>query len=169
MPLGTALGQIVGWRFWVVTAIGVIAGARPFFVLPSRKDETQTPLDHFSLRMSPRSSLRHVRPRPGLGHRGRVAGHTEAMVVISLMVTFAGGVTAQHGQKRDARCVLEAAGLVRSEKVGRVRTCAIEPEALSQAEQWINARRIEWEHRLDRLGDYLKTLETEGDGHDASE
>jgi DNA-binding transcriptional ArsR family regulator len=61
--------------------------------------------------------------------------------------------------------VLEAAGLVRSQKVGRVRTCAIEPLALSLAEQWINARRIEWEHRLDRLGDYLKTLEDEGDDH----
>src|SRR5690349_5878362 len=59
--------------------------------------------------------------------------------------------------------VLEAAGLVRSEKIGRVRTCAIEPRALSHAEQWINARRIEWEHRLDRLGEYLKTLESEGD------
>jgi DNA-binding transcriptional ArsR family regulator len=60
--------------------------------------------------------------------------------------------------------VLEAAGLVRSRKVGRVRTCAIEPGALSLAEQWINTRRTEWEHRLDRLGDYLKTLENEGDG-----
>ena len=59
--------------------------------------------------------------------------------------------------------VLEAAGLVRSEKVGRVRTCAIDPQVLSQAEQWINARRTEWQHRLDRLGDYLKTLESEGD------
>jgi DNA-binding transcriptional ArsR family regulator len=59
--------------------------------------------------------------------------------------------------------VLVAAGLVRSEKLGRVRTCAIEPQALGQAEQWINARRIEWQHRLDRLGDYLKTLEHEGD------
>ena len=59
--------------------------------------------------------------------------------------------------------VLETAGLVRSEKSGRVRTCAINPAALSQAEQWINARRIEWEHRLDRLGDYLKTLQDEGD------
>ncbi|HEX5328371.1 MAG TPA: metalloregulator ArsR/SmtB family transcription factor [Acetobacteraceae bacterium] len=59
--------------------------------------------------------------------------------------------------------VLEAAGLVRSQKVGRVRTCAIEPVALSQAERWINARRIEWEHRLDRLGDYLKTLQSEGE------
>lgn len=59
--------------------------------------------------------------------------------------------------------VLEAAGLVRSEKVGRVRTCTIEPRALSQAEQWINARRIEWERRFDRLGEYLKTLGSEGD------
>jgi DNA-binding transcriptional ArsR family regulator len=61
--------------------------------------------------------------------------------------------------------VLEAAGLVRSEKVGRVRICAMEPQALSLAEQWINARRLEWEHRLDRLGDYLKTLENDGDGN----
>jgi|SRR5271165_6892024 len=61
--------------------------------------------------------------------------------------------------------VLESAGLVRSKKTGRVRTCAIEPQALSLAEQWINARRIAWGHRLDRLGDYLKTLENEGEGH----
>ena len=63
--------------------------------------------------------------------------------------------------------VLEAAGLVRSEKIGRVRTCAIEPSALGQAERWINARRSEWEHRLDRLGDYLKTLEG-GGGRDGT-
>ena len=60
--------------------------------------------------------------------------------------------------------VLEDAGLVRSEKVGRVRTCAIEPRALTQAEQWINARRVEWENRLDRLGEYLKTPDSKGDG-----
>jgi DNA-binding transcriptional ArsR family regulator len=54
--------------------------------------------------------------------------------------------------------VLEAAGLVKTQKIGRVRTCAIEPNALSPAEQWINARRIEWEQRLDRLGDYLASL-----------
>jgi DNA-binding transcriptional ArsR family regulator len=59
--------------------------------------------------------------------------------------------------------VLEAAGLVRSRKVGRVRTCSIQAGALGEAEKWINARRIEWEHRLDRLGAYLKTLENEGD------
>jgi DNA-binding transcriptional ArsR family regulator len=65
--------------------------------------------------------------------------------------------------------VLEAAGLVRSEKVGRVRTCAIEPQALSQVERWIDARRSEWEQRLDRLGEYLKTLDNEGDGNGASD
>jgi DNA-binding transcriptional ArsR family regulator len=57
--------------------------------------------------------------------------------------------------------VLEKAGLVRTQKVGRVRTCAIEPAALSLAEHWINARRIEWERRLDRLGDYLEVLKAE--------
>jgi DNA-binding transcriptional ArsR family regulator len=62
--------------------------------------------------------------------------------------------------------VLEQAGLVRSEKVGRVRTCRIEPQALSQAEQWIQARRAEWEGHFDRLGEYLETLQQEGDPHD---
>jgi DNA-binding transcriptional ArsR family regulator len=51
--------------------------------------------------------------------------------------------------------VLEASGLVRSEKIGRMRICRIEPTALRAAEQWITERRTEWERRLDRLGDYL--------------
>lgn len=51
--------------------------------------------------------------------------------------------------------VLEASGLVRSEKTGRVRTCRIEPAALQSAEAWISARRAQWEHRLDRLAEYL--------------
>jgi Predicted transcriptional regulators len=51
--------------------------------------------------------------------------------------------------------VLEASGLVRSEKVGRVRTCRIEPAAMRPVEQWIAERRTSWERRLDRLGDYL--------------
>lgn len=50
--------------------------------------------------------------------------------------------------------VLEASGLVRSEKVGRVRTCRIEPKALRTAERWIAGRRTSWERRLDRLGAY---------------
>jgi DNA-binding transcriptional ArsR family regulator len=51
--------------------------------------------------------------------------------------------------------VLEASGLVRSEKVGRVRTCRIEPSGLRMAEDWVTERRRSWEERLDRLGDYL--------------
>ena len=65
--------------------------------------------------------------------------------------------------------VLEGSGLVASEKVGRVRVCRIEPRALSLAEQWINARRTEWEGRLDRLGDYLEELKNQGGEDDPRE
>jgi DNA-binding transcriptional ArsR family regulator len=51
--------------------------------------------------------------------------------------------------------VLEASGLVRSEKAGRVRTCRIEPTRLRTAEEWIAGRRATLERRLDRLGEYL--------------
>ncbi|CAN7191788.1 metalloregulator ArsR/SmtB family transcription factor [Phyllobacterium sp. LjRoot231] len=55
--------------------------------------------------------------------------------------------------------VLEASGLIRSEKVGRVRTCHIEWAALQTAEEWMLERRKTWEHRLDRLGDFLAEQE----------
>ena len=61
----------------------------------------------------------------------------------------------QHGE------VLEDSGLVKTRKIGRVRSCQVEPAALSLAEQWINERRTMWERRLDRLGDYLKAIENE--------
>jgi DNA-binding transcriptional ArsR family regulator len=51
--------------------------------------------------------------------------------------------------------VLEASGLVRSQKTGRTRTCVIDTPALRSAESWIAERRALWERRLDRLGDYL--------------
>jgi len=51
--------------------------------------------------------------------------------------------------------VLEASGLVRSQKVGRTRTCRVNAAALRSAESWISERRSLWERRLDRLGDYL--------------
>ena len=57
--------------------------------------------------------------------------------------------------------MLEASGLVRSAKKGRVRTCRIEPMALSRAESWIAEQRALWEGRLDRLEDYLATLKAE--------
>ena len=56
--------------------------------------------------------------------------------------------------------VLETSGLVTSEKIGRVRTCRIEPKALMSAEDWISGQRASWEARLDRLGEYLKELQT---------
>lgn len=51
--------------------------------------------------------------------------------------------------------VLEESGLVRTEKVGRVRTCQIESAGFSALEQWIREHRSMWERRLDRLGDLL--------------
>lgn len=57
--------------------------------------------------------------------------------------------------------LLEGSGLIRSEKVGRVRTCRLQAEALSAAETWINDRRVLMERKLDRLGEYLRV--TAGD------
>jgi len=53
--------------------------------------------------------------------------------------------------------VLERSGLVRTTKVGRVRTCRIEPKGLTIAERWIEERRSQWEQRLDRLGALLES------------
>lgn len=55
--------------------------------------------------------------------------------------------------------VLEGSGLVISEKVGRVRTCRLNPRVLKSAEEWISDRRKGWEHKLDRLGDFLAAQE----------
>ena len=52
--------------------------------------------------------------------------------------------------------VLEASGLIRSQKAGRTRTCSIDPVALRSAEDWIADRRTMVERRLDRLGQYLQ-------------
>jgi DNA-binding transcriptional ArsR family regulator len=51
--------------------------------------------------------------------------------------------------------ILESCGLVRSEKVGRVRTCRLQPVGLELAEDWFAGQRAQWERRLDRLGDVL--------------
>ena len=60
--------------------------------------------------------------------------------------------------------LLEASGLVRSEKKGRVRTCRIEPRALAAAAGWIAEQRALWEGRADRLEDYLATMKGEENG-----
>jgi DNA-binding transcriptional ArsR family regulator len=56
--------------------------------------------------------------------------------------------------------VLEACGVVKTEKVGRTRMCRIEPAAMTAAEQWITDRRRGWEARLDRLGEILNEVVT---------
>ena len=60
---------------------------------------------------------------------------------------------------------LEASGLVRSEKKGRVRTCSLEPEALAAAESWITRQRTEWEARIDRFEDHVMKLKHEGESN----
>ena len=55
--------------------------------------------------------------------------------------------------------VLHDSGLVRTEKVGRVRTCRLEPAAMRSAERWIGQHRGRWEQRFDRLGGVLAELE----------
>ena len=59
--------------------------------------------------------------------------------------------------------VLEESGLVISQKTGRVRTCRIEPQMLSQAEPRPGERRRVWERSLDRLGAYLGGSNTKDD------
>lgn len=54
--------------------------------------------------------------------------------------------------------VLESGGLVRSEKVGRVRTYELAPERLKLAEDWLVRQRMLWERRLDQLDEYLIEL-----------
>jgi DNA-binding transcriptional ArsR family regulator len=56
--------------------------------------------------------------------------------------------------------VLEAAGLIGSQKIGRVRTCAIRPDGLETLEAWVAEQRSAWQRRLDALGDHLEKEET---------
>ena len=55
--------------------------------------------------------------------------------------------------------VLEAVGLVESQKRGRVRTCRLKPAGMTDAERWLAEQRAAWEARLDRLEAYVKTIE----------
>ena len=68
-------------------------------------------------------------------------------LALPLAITLAAVV--QHLQ------ILEESGLVRTEKLGRVRTCSLEPGGLSAAEKWIEDCRTAWERRFDKLGELL--------------
>lgn len=54
--------------------------------------------------------------------------------------------------------VLEEAGLIASSKDGRIRTCAMLPEALAPMRTWLDEQRALWEARLDRLDTYVMKL-----------
>ena len=85
-----------------------------------------------------------------LEHSGSVGGPKPASVgELRKPLTMSLPAVLQHLR------VLEASGLVRSTKIGRVRSCRIEPEILRLAEDWIGGRRALWERRLDRLGEFL--------------
>lgn len=59
--------------------------------------------------------------------------------------------------------VLEASGLVRSDKAGRVRTCHIEAAPLAEATGWIDDQRRVWEGRLDRLDALARAISNSED------
>jgi DNA-binding transcriptional ArsR family regulator len=87
------------------------------------------------------------------GNRRTVVEHlTRGPATVSELATLLGvtlAATVQHLQ------VLQDSELVRSEKVGRVRTCRIDPSGLRNAEAWLQHQRTTWENRLDRLGTVL--------------
>ena len=61
--------------------------------------------------------------------------------------------------------VLERSGVIRSNKVGRVRTCELRPKALASAEQWLAGQRAIWEARTDRMSAVAETLYQEDLSH----
>jgi DNA-binding transcriptional ArsR family regulator len=61
--------------------------------------------------------------------------------------------------------VLEASGLIETEKIGRVRTCRLRVEALRETEQWLGRQRAIWERRLDRMETYVNELQSKEATH----
>ena len=57
--------------------------------------------------------------------------------------------------------VLERSGVIRSNKIGRVRTCELRPKALKPAEQWMAGQRVAWEARTDRMAAFAEKLHQE--------
>ncbi|MBL8552591.1 MAG: winged helix-turn-helix transcriptional regulator [Hyphomonadaceae bacterium] len=103
----------------------------------------------------PRAKLRPERVFHALGDPTRRAmverlserPHSVSALAGPLGVTLT--AVAQH------LAVLEESGLVRTEKIGRVRTARLEAAGLSTLEQWIKQRRTHFERQLDRLGELL--------------
>ena len=86
------------------------------------------------------------------GRRGMLERLSQGPATVSELarpLTMSLAAVVQHVQ------VLQAGGLIRSQKIGRTRTCSIVPSTLRTAEAWICDRRTVVERRLDRLADYL--------------
>jgi DNA-binding transcriptional ArsR family regulator len=73
--------------------------------------------------------------------------HTVSQLAAPLGITLT--AVAQHLQ------LLEESGLARTEKLGRVRTCSLDPQGFAALEGWVRDHRSAWEQRLDRLGEML--------------
>lgn len=56
--------------------------------------------------------------------------------------------------------ILETGGLIRSRKIGRTRTCEMQPQALVPVQSWLEEQRSIWTARLDSLDAYLLNLQT---------
>jgi DNA-binding transcriptional ArsR family regulator len=57
--------------------------------------------------------------------------------------------------------ILEASGLIASRKIGRVRTCALEPQRLAAVEKWFGEQRALWESRYQNLDKLLAAMDGE--------
>jgi DNA-binding transcriptional ArsR family regulator len=62
--------------------------------------------------------------------------------------------------------VLERSGVIRSSKIGRVRTCELVPRGLTQAQRWLAEQRETWEARSDRMTRFVEKLHQEESPHD---
>ena len=60
--------------------------------------------------------------------------------------------------------VLERCDLVRSDKVGRIRTCRLEPDTVQATERWLGVLRADWVRQLDRLDDFLDSTSPDRKG-----
>ena len=95
-------------------------------------------------------SVFHALADPGRRLMLEQLGHGPASVSdLGKSLTMSLAAVVQHVQ------VLEASGLVRTQKLGRTRMCSLNPAPLRSAERWISERRAFVERRLDRLGQYL--------------
>ena len=59
--------------------------------------------------------------------------------------------------------VLEGSGLINTEKVGRLRTCALNRQNLAAAEKWFGEQRVVWHNRYENLDGLLLILSGEED------